>query len=1124
MTFIRIALALALTGAFALAQQDTASIAGAITDSSGGAVAGATISITSADTKVLVRTTTAGHDGNYSAPLLPIGNYSVKAEAKGFKTAVKENVVLNVSDSLTINFPLEVGNVTETVAVEAPAVQVELQNGSAQSTTINGTQIRELALVTRNYTQLVQLMPGVVSGSVDQLYVGTTLPSGTANVIPYSINGARNSGGTWLVDGADNVDRGGNLTLLTTPSIDAIAEFKVQRSGYSADLGRAGGAQIQVITKSGTSSFHGDMYEFVRNSDFAANNFYNNATNLNLGADGKAQVAPLHYNDFGWTLGGPLYIPKHYNTDKTKTFFFVSEEFRRYITYTSATATVPNQTELTGVFPGAVCTSYTGSTCNSTATTVPQSLVNPVAKEYIGDIFNRIALPSSGTTLVSLFRNVFNFEQELYKIDQNFGPKLQLSARFLRDQIPTIEPMGAFSLGSVLPNVGITNTNAPGNNWVAHATSTFSPTFINEGGAAISYGAILSNPTGYANSKISPDIKSTLPFPVTLGIVPSVTLSGGSSVIGYGPYREYNRNYSYYDNMTKIWGAHTFRYGGVFNHYQKTENELIANNQGTFAFAPASTPATTTTFLQSFANFLTGNVSTFSQASEDIIPDIRANQFEVYFQDDWKIRPNLTLNLGIRYSYFFQPTDANKQLDNFDPAVFNRSAAPALTAGGLFTTNAQNYVNGIIINGQNSPFGNKVSNEDKKDFAPRFGFAWDPDGKGKSSIRGGYGIFFDATLFGTFEQNTGTNPPFVNNLSISNVSFDDPAAGTAAISFTPKVLHATAVDFPTPYTQQWSVSYERQIQPDWLATVSYVGSKGTHLLGSLDINEVQPNLAYTSGLIPTTTTYTTTSTEYPLNVLRPYPGYSGINAIEPWFNSNYNSLQLYTKKDFKSGNQISASYTWSKNLTDNGSDRSNAPQNSYNFNHGEYGPNPYDRTHVFNLNFVYEVPFFKAQKGLVGKALGGWEAAAIASYYTGLPYTVTTSNFDPAALGLDAGPASARPDLLCNPYAGWTSTRTSWFNTACFLNPSAGQHHVGDEGRGVLRGPGYEGWSASLSRNVVWGAEQRYRFQLRGEASNVFNHTNPSTFGSTNNTSSLFGQITGYRDPRIIQLGAKMYF
>ncbi len=1108
---------------FAFAQETTGTISGTVTDPSGSPVPGAAVAITAQDRGIQVRTTTTDGAGNYSAPLLPVGKYSISVEAKGFKTSVKKDITLNVSDSLTISVKLEIGDVKDTVTVEAAPFQVPLQHGSVQSNTINGTQIRELALVTRNYEQLVALMPGVSSNSVDQLYVGVTVPSGQTATIPFAINGARNSMNAWLVDGADNVDRGSNQTLLNTPSIDAIAEFTVQRSGFSAESGRAGGAMIQVVTKSGTSGFHGDAYEFVRNSAFAANNFYNNATLQNLGPDGKAQVAPLHYNDFGWTLGGPLFIPKVYNKEKNKTFFFFSEEFRRVVTYASGTATLPTQGMINGNFATPVCTSYTGSTCNSTSTQITN--IDPVAKAYIKDIYAKLPLLTSSNTLVSQFRNVYNYEQELYKIDHVFGPKLAVSARFLRDQIPTTEPQGLFT-GLPVPGVAITNTNSPGHQWTFKGTSSFTPTFLNEIGYNYSYGAIVSNPTGSINSSISSDIKATLPFPVTLGQIPGLSFTGGTGISGFGPYRDFNRDYNVFDNLTKIWHEHSLKFGFTFNRYQKTEN-AAGGNQGSFAFtsATSTTPAGTSLYAQAFANFLTGNVAAFSQTSLDLTPDIRANQFELYAQDSWRIRPNLTIDYGIRYSNFRQPVDAKNQLTNFDPATFDRSQIPTITSGGLLTINSLNYLNGIIIGGKNSPFGSKVSNQDNGNFAPRLGFAWDPFGKGRTSVRGGYGMFFDATLYGTFEQNIFANPPFVNAASLSGVTFGNPAGGTVSVSNTPKSLHATPVDFKTPYMQQWSLEIDHQLTATTMLTVAYVGTKGTHLLGIVDLNQLQPNFAYTSGFAPTTTNYTTSASELPLNALRPYPGYNAINSLESWFNSNYNALQMTAQKRFKGDSQISANYTWSRNLTDNGSDRSNAPQSSYNFNQGEYGPATFDRTHIFNLNGIYMLPFYRDQKGFIGKALGGYQVSAIAQYNTGLPTTVTTSSSDPAAVGLlGASASSARPDLLCNPYANWTSTRTSWFNTACFANPAAGQHHLGNEGRGVLRGPGYEGWSIALSKAVTFGVEQRYRVVIRGEASNAFNHTNPSGFGSTNNTSSLFGTITGYRDPRIIQLSGKFYF
>jgi hypothetical protein len=324
---------------WAVAQDITGSISGSVLDATGAAVPGAKVTVTNTDRNAVLRTSTTDTSGNYVATFLDAGHYSITVEAKGFKKTTQSGVTLSATDKLSLNFKLEVGDLQQQVTVEAAPIQVNL--GSAeQATVVNGTQIRELALTSRNYEQLVAMMPGVSTGSTDNFFVGVTTPLGTATT-PFAINGARNSSNAWLVDGADNVDRGSNQTLLNTPSIDSIAEFKVARSVYGAEMGRAGGGQISVITKSGTKEFHGDAYEFIRNSAFAANNFFANATLQNLGPDGKSNVAPLHLNNFGWTLGGPVVIPGIYNAakrDKHQTFFFFSEEFRRMITYTTATA------------------------------------------------------------------------------------------------------------------------------------------------------------------------------------------------------------------------------------------------------------------------------------------------------------------------------------------------------------------------------------------------------------------------------------------------------------------------------------------------------------------------------------------------------------------------------------------------------------------------------------------------------------------------------------------------------------------------------------------------------------------------------------------------------------------
>jgi hypothetical protein len=1112
-----------------LAAQDiSGSIEGVVVDASGAAVPNAKVTVSSVDRNQVVRTLTTDMGGNYAAPLIPIGNYALKVEAAGFKAADRSGIVLNARDDLKINIALEVGAVTESVEVREAAATVELGMATG-ATTIEGTQIRELSLATRNYEQLVPLMPGVTANTTDELYLGVSAPAGTAATLPYSINGQRNSANNWTVDGADNVDRGSNLTLLNFPSIDAISEFKVERSLYTADAGRAGGGQITVATKSGTSQFHGSAYEFNRNDAYAANNWINNANRVNV-VNGKAQVSPLRWNDFGYTIGGPVTLGKRYNKDRNKTFFFFSEEFRRIITYTTFQPTVPTTAMLQGTFPAPVCVSYTTS-CQQTSTQIAPSQVNPVSAEYIKDIYSKIALPSNSIT-GGFYpeRNVYNSRQELARIDHMFNEKFSVWGRFLNDNIPTIEPGGLFQ-GSTIPNGATTSTNAPGRSWVIHALNTLRPTLLNEFGFNFSRGAILSVPQGLTNKANNPDINVPEPFANTQGVVPTLQFTSGTNLVGYGPYTEYNRNYNFFDNFTWIRGRHTLKFGFSSNRYQKTEN--AASGQGIFSFSNVGNPGpSANSFYQQWANFLLGNVATFTQPSTDITPNIWAWQHELYAQDDFRVSSRLTVYAGVRWSYFGQPTDTNNLLDNFDPGLYNVANAPRINPanGSIVATTGNNpLLDGIIVGGKGSPFGDAVANTNYKDFAPRIGLAWDPFGGGKTSIRSGYGIYYDSPLFGVYEQNTFANPPYVQSVAYSNASFSNISGGALGVSSSPLTLHATPLPFRTPYVQQWSFDLQRQLPRDMVIDIGYYGSKGTHLFGIVDINEAYPGAALAAGLHADNgnTIFTTADTPN-INAVRPYLGFNAINALETAFDSNYHSLQIGFRKEFRGAGLISAAYTWSKNLTDNASDRSNAPQNSYNWHEGEYGPATLDRAQVFTLNYVYTIPVFKDGHGVLAYALKGWQVTGITTYYTGSPFTVTTTGVDPAGLGiLGASNASSRPDMVCNPNASAPHTIAQWFTPSCFLPTPQGQVRPGNAGRGVIRGPGFGNWDASLMKNFKMG--ERLNLQLRGEGFNLPNHPNPSGFGggsgnSINNTSPLFGQINAFRAPRRIQIGAKLTF
>src|SRR5467141_4861914 len=417
-----ILVSLCICAAIVSAQEITGSIVGTVTDSKGGVVPNAKVTITNTDQLVVVRTLTTDDRGEYAAPLLPVGRYSVTAEIAGFKKVTQSGVVLNVNDKLAVNFNLEVGMVSESVTVEANSLRVELQSVTATGL-INGTQLRELSLNSRNYAALVLLVPGASdSGNADQIFPGATAPIGT-NVMSFQINGNRREENNWQVDGADNVDRGSKLTLLSFPSIDAISEFRVVRGVYDAESGRSAGGQVNVITRSGTSDIHGGLYEFFRNDDLNANSFFNNAT---------TPVTPrptLRYNDFGGTVGGPVWIPKIYE-QRNKTFFFVSEEARRIVTYSNPTATIPYPGMANGQFNHVVCTQWANSNgspggCQAYGTSIPSTSFDPIAAAYVKDLFSKFPTPNAPVADniannpfrdIPTLGNIFNFREDMVKI------------------------------------------------------------------------------------------------------------------------------------------------------------------------------------------------------------------------------------------------------------------------------------------------------------------------------------------------------------------------------------------------------------------------------------------------------------------------------------------------------------------------------------------------------------------------------------------------------------------------------------------------------------------------------------------------------------------------------------
>jgi hypothetical protein len=1157
--FLRVLLvALALSGftTSAMAQEINGSIAGTVKDVNGGAVKGATVTFSDSDKKVVVRTVVTDDNGDFSAPALPVAYYDITVEAPSFKKHLSDRVKVNVNERRTLDVTLEAGSITETVTVTSGALQVNTQSATAGNV-INGDQVRELSLNNRNFVQLITLSPGVSANIADQIYVGSTNPNAQSNALQISVNGVRSSSNTYTVDGADTTDRGANLTVQTYPSVDAIAEFTVLRSLYPAESGRSSGGQVNVVTKSGTAGYHGDLYEFVRNERLNANTFTSNRTApLGLDSNGKAIRAPLRYNNFGGTFGGPVMLPRFGeggpgHKKLKNTFFFFSEELRRTIVYPSFNTQVPTAAMRQGIFSQPVCIGPVANPCATTlaaGTPLPQNLTSPLAAAYVQDIYNKLPLPADAAgNLFYPARGIFNFTQELVRLDHKFSDKFSAYYRFENDSIPTIDPIGLFGQGGGQPFVSTTQSNSPGRTHVGRATLVQSPTTVWEFGGSYSFGDVPSKVIGLLANENSPDVVNRLPgftFPATRGRVPTITGNGFTALQTFGPYSDFSYNKAAFATLSKVFSTHTTKYGFNFSKIRKHENSLGGFNEVRYS-AVSSTPTRptgTSTTNQLWANFLLGNFQVYTQNQFDLTADLSSSSIEAFAQDEWRYKPNITLYYGVRFSRFGQPWDRNGRMTSFNPAAYSASQAFQMLANGTRVAGSGNPLNGIMMNSQASATGATVSPWGKSvaptrnNFGPRVGLAWDPFKKGTTSIRAGYGMYFDQLSFSFPETDlVARNPPFQQQVVITPATLDNPLAGTTAVNLSVQDVGGIDQNFKTPYVQSWSLDAQHQLGPKTLVTVGYFGSRGTHLSGLVDENLLPPGFALTQTCRTNNTNpatfgpcqtpgqvFTSSTQELILNQIRPFRGYGAVRMLETRFNSNYHSLQVTAQRRFSSGSQINLAYTWSRNMTNSQNEASTAPQNSYNLQN-EYARANLDRRHVLSINYIYELPFFTRQANFKEKVLGGWQISGITYYFTGLGFSPATSSNDPAGLGLlGSSPSGARPDAICDPNSNAPHTFAQWYNTACFANPPAGVNRVGDAGRNTILGPSTTRFDATLAKSIKFSESKSV--QLRWEVFNIFNHTNFTTLGLNITTPSTYGFVTAVRDPRTMQFGAKIIF
>jgi Carboxypeptidase regulatory-like domain/TonB-dependent Receptor Plug Domain len=1142
-------------------QELSATITGSVTDTSGAVIPHAAITITLNGVNGTARVAVSDASGNFTATNLPAGTYSVTAASPGFETYKGKNIVLDVAEKHGLNIELKAGSANTTVTVEDNPVSVNTET-SGQAGTISGLQIKELEINSRNFVQLVTLQPGVVNMLGDEASTGFTA---------ISVNGARGTANNWTVDGADINDSGSNTTAVSQPSMEAINEITLERGNYDAGYGRSGGGQILVATRSGTSSFHGEGYEYVRTTDFNANDWLNKESQISQGLANEPGV--YHQNVYGFTFGGPAYIPKFYNTAKNKTFFFWSEDWHKIDQAgSSETLNPPTTAESTpdaiGNYnvPGkytppswlspsaaaaeAACVNYSAAT---DTTAIASTCLSKNSAVYLTNLFKPNANASG--VLVKNEPSKDDYRDDIVRIDHYFNDRLHFFARGMNDTSPTIDPDGLWN-GAQYPGAANAAYNSPGKNVVGNLTWAISPTVVNELEFAWAQGTIDASFVGgdFANSTaaVSALQPNTTKYTDPYGRMPGISITGITGFApGSVPYKERNLDRTYFDNLALSFGKNTIRMG--FQLQQMIKNENATGGDASFSF-------------NSFGDFLLGNVNGYGQASRDTVPNLNYYNREVYVQDDWKLSHRLTLNLGLRWSSLPSPTDKNNTLTNFDPLLYSSLLAPVInpTTGtfqpgqniGGYSLVANTYANGLIfptLNGhcaaaeaiapqvQCSPYGNYVNPNDNDNFAPRVGFAFNPDGRGTTAIRGGFGVFYDRVLNGMWENNAFDDPPITQNATITNTAFDAPlGAGTGSSpDYGPNSLTATGTPtFRVPNYFDYNLTVEHQILPSTVLSVAYVGNQARHLVGEFDQN--QPTVAARLAAAPGTD----------VNAIRPYAGYSFIQDRAPLFTSNYNSLQVTLNHRSSHGLTVGGSYTYSKVLTTNSTDRSgdlgasfpSTPTLNTHDMKADYGPASFDQPQSLIFNYVYVLPFYKHQDGFTGKTLGGWELSGITTIGSGTPMTLTQAE-DPFACtnnpSLPNGAGACKTNTV--PGRGLGIGNAAYGNLAArleqiapvqmFRKPGqwfsqssytwAGNNQFGNVSTGSMYGPRFQKWDVALAKNTSIG--EYVKFQLRVEAFNIANHPN---FNQVNPSidSPSFGTVTTDHEPRLLQMGGKFTF
>ena len=1135
-----ILLSLVLFAVFsAEAQQGRGTIFGTVTDSSGAAVKSAKVNIRNTDTNATA-VSESNAEGYYLSPPLIVGSYEVSAQAAGFKTEIRSGITLQVDQHAEVNLQLQVGSATESVQVVGEVSLVNTENASVGQV-IENKRVQDLPLNGRNAFALVQLSPDVhsnagpnQSGFADR---GTSLSD-------WSINGGPNAANLLLVDGT--VAQNSYYPDLNADlAVDAVQEFKVQSGSMSAEYGFTLGGVINVATKAGTNQYHGTAYEFFRNNDLDARNAF-------------ATVRPEYrYNQYGAAVGGPFSLPKIYN-GKNRSFFFVNWEQYNYITYGSSITSTPPLAQRTGDFsqlftatgqlipiydPATTVVNPSGSGYIRSpfpGNVIPKSRLDPVAQAMNAFYPAPNLTPSNAFTQANNYESVNPGEQDMrqYTIrgDQRISDSDSMFGRFtyfnaFTNNCPCTWP--SFAVNGRYDHFGTKNA-------ALDETHTFSPRLLNEIRIGMARQAFPFQSASYNQN-----------WPEKLGLPASVpntvfpTISNGYTAFGNGTvgYRG-ALTWDVTDTVTFVVGSHSLKMGAEYrllfgNNYQTSAPS------GSFNFAASLTgnPQNQSGTGSTYADFLVGAVSSASGVL-NVGESEKGFTMSGFVQDDWRVRRNLSVNIGLRYDYQQPPYERNCGTSNFNLTATN----PVGNLVGAMQYACKNY-------------GKTFLNSEYTDFAPRIGISWDPHGDGKMAIRAGYAIFyagdFNISYFGNTAGFASTTTSYAApggnaNLPAFQLSqgFPTPLTEPLGSALGGGYLLGQGVNYDqsiqkTPLSQQWNASVQKQILGGWVIDVAYTGNHGTHLVAGsynldmlaahyLSLGNALPNPVPNpyAGIVPGALGGATITRQ---QSLLPYPYYTSVTVRNPHLgNSIYHAGLITVQKRLQNGLTVLASYTKSKLISDSvaapinfGSIvqvTNNGYQNGAYDRSLERAVDPTDVPQRLTISAVYELPFgkgtrFDANNKFANAFIGGWQAQTIVILQKGLPVLISGASNNLATRPNSTGQSA----LLSNP------NQYEWFNTAVFVNPP--NYTYGNVGRSLpdVRNPGYFNCDLSLIKNnKIW---ERLNLQFRVEFFNFDNHTNLGMVNSTFvpgtnglNSSSTFGTITSAQPSRTIQLGIQLIF